>query len=127
MPQAEYHRERQAQAREEGHCLWCHRPAKGGHTLCATHRREKRLRAAEWRDAGLCSRCGSDDHDGTTWACEPCRARDVERKLALVELGLCRTCGGPNDSDLQTCSTCRERYNAARRSRRAVHGRNDRP
>jgi len=126
MRQTKYHQERQAQAREEGRCIWCLRSA-AAYSLCARHRKQLRLRATERHDAGLCPRCGSEDHDGESWACEPCREQHSERKLALVETGLCRTCGRPNDSEFQTCDDCRERYNAARRARRAAHGRNDRP
>lgn len=116
--QAEYHHERQAEAREAGRCIWCGRAARG-HALCAKHLRQQRERSAERKAAGLCPRCGSEDYDGASWACDRCRQLDTERKAALVEEGLCRACGGPNDSGLQTCEACRERYNAARRARRA--------
>lgn len=117
--QAEYHRARREKAREEGRCLWCSRTAVKGYALCRKHRAEQRQRFARLRADGLCPHCGSSDYDGESWGCSTCQQLDTERKAALVECGLCRTCGKPNDSECQTCDDCRARYNAARQARRA--------
>lgn len=118
--QAEEHRRRRLRSKEDGRCIWCHRPATKGGSLCATHRTQQRKKVAQWRAKGLCPHCGTEDYDGEWWACAKCRELDANRKAALIEFGLCRVCGRENDSEFQACNNCRERINTARRAKRAT-------
>lgn len=67
--------------RKTGACLWCPKRAIKGKSLCKDCRAKSRERVDACREAGVCSRCGTD-YDGEMWACDVCRDRDAARLRA---------------------------------------------
>jgi hypothetical protein len=73
----------------------------------------QRTRQRQFREAGLCGRCGQNPPaDGSTWcaACVEYRTRVYRRQRKLrAGDGLCQTCGINPAQPGEYCETCRNR------------------
>ena len=112
-----YQRRYHDKARARGRCVRCTGPApEDGGALCETcltaNRANQKALRQRREAAGLCARCGAEDHASG--------AHYARIKQAIIARGDCITCGRDRGTANRQCQQCRDREAERHRAKRAA-------
>lgn len=110
-----------AQRKAQGVCVQCGKaPANGGSPRCSACLDRRSARSKQQREdlaeTGLCTECGWEPVMHGLRTCHACRMRIAGARI-YPSGDRCRKCNGPRDSELKTCTACRERDSKRSRQR----------
>lgn len=118
---SEYARGLRKARQAKGLCGSCSAPSSPGMKTCPAHT-TPRARYLDWKTLGACIGCGGARAPGRK-CCPSCLASRSRVRAKLDQRhkseGRCITCLSPTDGNVR-CLTCRNKYNANRRSKRAI-------